>query len=205
MAPASPSVEESDTLPLVVRVLDRAGDSVPGAVATLIVLDTAALRVDSAGVGVIGRVPATAARVVASSGNLRSDPLSIRVLAAADSIGATGSAVLTVAAADSQSGPLATAVLDLTTTPGEATPLSGRPVRYSIAFPGFADLASATAVFGNDSLAATVLTAAGGTTSVVVKRRGVAQPDSAVILASAVRGTGATVPGSPVRFVVRFQ
>jgi hypothetical protein len=143
--------------------------------------------------------------VVAASGNLRSDPLSIRVLAAADSIGATGSAVLTVAAADSQSGPLATAVLDLTTTPGEATPLSGRPVRYSIAFPVFADLASATAVLGNDSLAATVLTAAGGTTSVVVKRRGAAQPDSAVVLATAVRGAGATVPGSPVRFVVRFQ
>jgi hypothetical protein len=205
VAPASPSVEESDTLPLVVRVLDRAGDSVPGAVVTLIVLDTAALRVDSAGVGVIGRVPATAARVVASSGNLRSDPLSIRVLAAADSIGATGSVTLTVAAADSQSGPLATAVLDLTTTPGQAAPLSGRPVRYSIVFPAFADLASATAVLGNDSLAATVLTATGGTTSVVVKRRGAAQPDSAVVLASAVRGTGATVPGSPVRFVVRFQ
>jgi len=198
-------VEESDTLPLVVRVLDRAGDSVPGAVVTLIVLDTAALRVDSTGVGVIGRVPATAARVVAVTGSLRSDPLSIRVLAAADSIGTTGSPALTVAAADSQSGPLATAVLDLTTTPGQAAPLSGRPVRYSIVFPAFAGLAAATAVLGNDSLAATVLTAAGGTTSVLVKRRGAAQPDSAVVLASAVRGTGATVPGSPVRFIVRFQ
>lgn len=205
MAPASPSVEESDTLPLVVRVLDRAGDSVPGAVVTLIILDTAALRVDSAGAGVIGRVPAAAARVVAAAGNLRSDPLSIRVLAAADSIGPTGSAVLTVAAADSQSGPLAAAVQDLTTTPGQAAPLGGRPVRYSIVFPAFADLASATAVLGNDSLAATVLTAAGGTASVVVKRRGATQPDSAVVLASAVRGTGVSVPGSPVRFVVRFQ
>jgi hypothetical protein len=205
VAPASPSVEESDTLPLVVRVLDRAGDSVTGAVVTLIVLDTAALRVDSAGVGVIGRVPATAARVVAFSGALRSDPLSIRVLAAADSIGATGVVALTVAAADSQSGPLATAVLDLTTTTGQAAPLSSRPVRYSIVFPVFVDLSSATAVLGNDSLDATVLTATGGTTSVVVKRRGAAQPDSAVVLASAVRGTGATVTGSPVRFVVRFQ
>lgn len=205
MTQANPSVEEYDTLPLVVRVLDRAGEAIAGAPVALLVLDTAALAVDSPGVGVIGRAPATAARVVAASGNLRSDPLTVRVLAAADSLGGTGSSALTVAAADSQSGPLATAVLDLTTTPGQAVPLSGRPVRYSIVFPAFAGLASATAVLGNDSLAATVLTAAGGTTSVVVKRRGAAQPDSAVVLASAVRGTGATVPGSPVRFVVRFQ
>lgn len=198
-------MEEQDTLPLTVRVLDRAGDTVPGAAIVLYVLDTAALGVDSAGMGVIGRAPAATARVVAGSGSLRSDPLSVRVLPAADSLRATGSSALTVAAADSQSGPLATAVLDLTTTPGQSAPLGGRPVRFTLEFPAFAGPASATAVLGNDSLAETVLTAVAGTASVVVKRKGAAQPDSAVVLARAVRGTGASVPGSPVRFVVRFQ
>lgn len=192
-------------MPLVIRVLDRAGDEIADASITLIALDTAALAVDSAGVGVIGRVPAASARVVAVSGGLRSDPLVVRVVPAADTLKAGDPSALTVAAADSQSGPLAASVFDLTTTPGQSAALSGRPVHFTIVYPGFADLASATAVLGNDSLAATVFTAATGAAAVVVKRRGPAQPDSAVVLASAVRGSGVTVPGSPVRFVVRFQ
>lgn len=196
-----------DTFALIVRVLDRAGDVVPGAAIVLEVLDTAYLRVDSAGVGVIGRAPTPSsamARIVAVSGSLRSDPLAFRVLPAADTLSGPTSSVLTVAAADSQSGPLATTVLDLTTTPGTPAPLTGRPVRYTLAFPVYADLASARVVLANDSLGATALTVS-GTASIAVKRKGTPQPDSAVVLASAVRGSGSAVPGSPVRFVVRFQ
>jgi hypothetical protein len=141
---------------------------------------------------------------VAVSGSLRSDPLALRVLPAADTLKGPASSALAVAAADSQSGPLTTTVQDLTTTPGTPAPLTGRPVRYTLVYPAYADLASARAVLANDSLAATVLTAA-GTASVTVKRRGAPQPDSAVVLATAVRGSGVAVPGSPVRFVVRFQ
>jgi hypothetical protein len=205
-APSNPSVEELDTFALVVRVLDRAGDTVRGAIVVLEVLDTAYLRVDSAGLGVIGRAPTpggTTARVVAVSGGLRSDPLAFRVVPAADSLAGPASGVLSVLAADSQSGPLTTTVLDLTTTPGTPAPLTGRPVRYTLVYPAYADLVSARVVLSNDSLGATALTVSGAA-SVVVKRRGTPQPDSAVVLAGAVRGSGSAVPGSPVRFVVRF-
>jgi len=190
-----------------VRVLDRAGDYVSGAVVTLEVLDTTYLAVDGTGLGLIGRVPTvTTARVVAVSGSLRSDPVAFRVLPAADTIRGPTTTALTVAAADSQSAPLTTTLADLTTTAGTSAPLGARPVLYTLVFPAYADIASARALLSNDSLAATVLTASGtGSAAVVVKRRGTPQPDSAVVLATAVRGSGATVPGSPVRFVVRFQ
>ena len=201
-------MEELDTLAVTVRVLDRGGDYVSGAVAALEVLDTAYLAVDGTGLGLIGRAPtptSTTARVVALSGSLRSDPVAFRVLPAADTLRGPTASELTVAAADSASGPLTTTVVDLTTTPGTSAPLGVRPVRYTLVFPAYADLASARAVLSNDSLAATVLTASTGSAAVAVKRRGTPQPDSAVVLATAVRGSGATVPGSPVRFVVRFQ
>jgi len=206
-AVSNPTVEELDTFALTVRVLDRGGDVIADPTVVLVVLDTAYLRVDSAGLGVIGRAPTPTsgtARIVAVSGSLRSDPLGFRVLPAADTLTGPATSVVSVAAADSQSGPLATTVLDLTTTPGTPALLAGRPVRYTLVYPAYAGPASARAVLANDSLGATVLTV-GGTASVVVKRRGTPQPDSAVVLASAVRGSGSAVPGSPVRFVVRFQ
>lgn len=206
-APTSPSVEEGDTLLLTVRVLDRAGDVVTDAPVVLAVLDTAYLLVDSANLGVIGRAPtsgSTTARLVAVSGALRSDPLGIRVLAAADTLKGSPTTALTVAAADSQSGLLSVTMQDLTTTPGTPVALTGRSVRFTLTSPAYADLASARAVLSNDSLGATVLTAS-GTASVTVKRRQSPQPDSVVMTASAIRGNGTVVPGSPVRFVVRFQ
>ena len=203
---SGPYVEVNDTLPLEVRVLDRAGDSVPGAAVTLVVLDTAYLAVDSARRAVVGRAAAAAARVVAVSAGLRSDPLAIKVVTGhADSLALAGPSTLTVAAADSVSAALVVSVLDLTTQPGGATPLGERSVTFGIVEPVFADAASATAVLTNNSLSRTAATGSGGTASVTVKRRGAAQPDSVVVHAAAARGTGAALRGSPVRFVVRFQ
>ncbi len=205
MTDAGPSVEEHDTLRLTVRVLDRAGDSLPGAPVRLIALDTLYLRVDSADQAVIGLRDTTVARVVAVSGSLRSDPLVIQVLATADTIEATGALADTVAAGDSVSGPLAVTLLDLHTVVGQPKPLSNRQVTFTLAEPAFADLGTATAVLSNDSLVQIAATGAGGSASVTVKRKGAGQPDSVVVLARAVRATGGAVPGSPVRFVVRFQ
>jgi hypothetical protein len=202
--PASPSIEQHDTLRLVVRVFDRGGDSIPGAAIRLAVLDTALLAVDSADQAVVGLNPGSPARVVALSGNLHSDPLTIVVLARADSVAATGATVDTLAESDSASAPLAVTVLDLHSVPGTATPLPARTVTFAIVLPAFASPGSATAVLANDSLVATATTAASGVASVRVKRKGAVQPDSVVVQAAARRASGASIPGSPVRFVVHF-
>jgi hypothetical protein len=203
-APASLSLEEHDTLRLVVRVFDRGGDSLPGAPIALAVIDTALLALDSADQAVVGRVPGTNARVVALSGRLRSDPLALVVLARADSIGPVGATADTLAATDTASAPLSVTLLDLHTVPGTPTPLGGRTVTFAIVAPTFASLDSATAVLGNDSLAARATTSAAGVASVIVKRKGAAQPDSVVVQATAHRASGAVIAGSPVQFVVRF-
>jgi len=199
-------VEVNDTLRLVVRILDRAGDSVPGAPVSLVVIDTASLGLDSAHNAVFGRAPATSAKVVAVSGSLRSDPLSLRVPAGhADSLAASGPSALSVGASDSLSGSLTVTVLDLTTTPGTAAPLGERPVRFAIVHPAYANRDSAKATLRSDSLGQSVTTTAAGTAATTVKRRGAGQPDSVVVEASVRRSSGAAIRGSPVRFVVRFQ
>jgi hypothetical protein len=204
---ANPFVEVNDTLPLVVRVLDRAGDSIAGAPVSLVVIDTASLGLDSAHNAVIGRAPATSAKVVAVSGSLRSDPLSLRVPSGhADSLAVIGPSALSVGATDSLSGSLTVTVLDLTTTPGTAAPLGERPVRFAIVQPAYVSRDSAKAVLRNDSLGQTVTTiTASGTAAATVKRKGAGQPDSVVVEASVRRSSGAAVRGSPVRFIVRFQ
>jgi hypothetical protein len=203
-----PFVEVGDTLPLHVRVLDRAGDSIPGAPVQLVVLDTTKLLVDGSGLAVIGldTTGAGAARVVAVSGRLRSSPFSIRVpVGHADSLVPTGVGVDTVASADSVSAPFTVAVLDLTTTPGSADSLPDRPVRFTIVDPVFGAADTATVRLPDDSLGQTVLTGTSGTASVTVKRKRGLQPDSVVVQAVATRSSGAALPGSPVRFVVFFS
>ncbi len=197
-------MEEGDTLRLVVRVFDRGGDSIPGAAVRLVVLDTLLLAVDSADQAVVGRKPGAGARVVAISGVLQSDPLAVAVLAIADSVGPSGATVDTLATTDSASAPLTVGLYDLHSAPGTPTPLGGRRISYAIVLPLFASRDSATAVLGNDSLTATALTASTGLAAMTVKRKGATQPDSVVVEATARRASGAVVPGSPVRFVVRF-
>ena len=72
------SIAANDTVPVPVRVLNRAGDSIPGAPVVLTSLNPDTLGVDSAGRSVIGLLPGPA-RIVARSGPLASSPYSIRV------------------------------------------------------------------------------------------------------------------------------
>ena len=205
MPPADPFVEVGDTLRLHVRVLDRGGDTIPATGARLAVIDTAYLTLDSADLAVIGRATTSAARVVALAGKLRSDPYSINVPAGhADSLALAGPAADTLGPEDSVSTGLRVTMLDLTTTPGSAAPLSGRPVRFVIVQPAFRP-DTATVRLADDSLTQTVLTDATGTATATVRRRRGTQPDSVVVQALARRSSGAALRGSPVTFVVRFQ
>ncbi|MDO8665997.1 MAG: hypothetical protein Q7J79_05255 [Gemmatimonadales bacterium] len=74
-APDTVAVDSSVFIP--VRVLNRAGDSIPGAPIALTSLDTLT-RIDSTGRFVIGLFPGPA-RIVAVSGSLRSSPFRITV------------------------------------------------------------------------------------------------------------------------------
>ena len=75
---APDSLAVNDTAFVPVRVLNRAGDSIPGAPVVLTSLTPDTLGVDTAGQAVIGRLPGPG-RLVARSGPLTSNPLLIRV------------------------------------------------------------------------------------------------------------------------------
>jgi hypothetical protein len=204
------SVEAQDTVIVGVRVLDRAGDTIPGAPVRVVSLNPDTVGVDSAlAFGLIGLTPNATGRVVAIADNLQSDPLSVAVLVRADSLALVGSASDTVAAADSVSDSLAVQLQDRHTDTTQVVGLTLRQVTFAIVAPVFDSLGAATATLANDSLTAVVLTGAGPPTGVAimhVRRRGPPpQPDSVVVEARVRRASGVSVPGSPVRFVVYFQ
>jgi hypothetical protein len=199
-------VEEFDTVPLGVRVLDRAGDTIAGAPVQVVSLNPDTLKVDTLPLRLIGIQPGPA-RLLAFSGSLHSNPLTVTVVRAPDSLArASGSAATdTVPAKDSTSAPLAVQLLDLRTDTTQALGLTGYAIAFAVLYPAFANPAAATVKLSNDSLSDTVITS-GGVASVVVKRRGAPLlPDSVVVRASVARANGTAVRGSPVVFIVRFQ
>lgn len=72
------SMHVGDTVVLRVRVLNRAGDSIPGAPIVLFSENPDTMGVDSARFAVIAKIVGTG-RVVARSGTLPSDPLPIPI------------------------------------------------------------------------------------------------------------------------------
>jgi len=207
------SLEEYDTLTPHARVLDGHGDSVAATIVwatgdtapILTVLDSLTGRTVATRIGQTGRL-------LARSDRLISNAVSIRTLAAADTLFATGAKVDTVALpADSVSDSLKVQVADTikSASGGDSltVPLAGRPVVYSITYP--APAGSVTLVT-NDSTHSpattdTVTTGPAGVAFVKVRLLGVPVPDSVVIEAIARRAVGDTVPGSPATFVVRFR
>jgi len=203
------TVQEFDTVPIDVRVRNRAGDTIPGASVQVVSFAPDTLAVDTQPLALIGVRPGHA-RVIASSGGLQSDPLVVTVARAPDSLAlpAAGVDTFTVASTDTASAPLTVDLLDLRTDTTQALGLTGYPVVFAIVSPSFATAAAATVVLGSDSLPALAdtVTTSGGLASVRVFRHGPPpQPDSVLVQASARRANGAVVRGSPIQFVVRFQ
>jgi len=203
-------LEQDDTLRVGVIVLDRAGDSVPGAKVRLLSLDPDTVAVDSVTFAITGVRPGTG-RVIALSGSLQSAPLLITVLDTPDSLKLVSPAVDTVPASDSVSAALTAQILDThsdTVPQGLSWGTIGDTVRFAIVYPVFDSLAVASVTLGNDSLAAAVVTstATPGVASAVVRRNGPPpQPDSVVVQATARRAVGTALAGSPIQFIVRFQ
>jgi hypothetical protein len=209
---APDSVEEFDTLVPRARVLSGHGDSL-GVPVHWSSPDTT-IRVDSLTGKTVVVLPGLTGRLLASAGGLVSNPLTIRTLAAADTMFPAGPTVDTtsiagVTALDSLSDSLKVGIVDTTIT-GTGTsvvPLAGRPVVYRLLHPA----AGAVTLVTNDTAHTLADSVAG-----VSNAQGVAAakvrmllpdtlPDSVVVLASARRAVGTTLAGSPATFVVRFR
>ncbi|PYP79249.1 MAG: hypothetical protein DMD25_05740 [Gemmatimonadetes bacterium] len=213
---APDSLEEYDTITPHARLLDGRGDPVAATIAWSLPdsADTVALTLIDTNTGTITvNHTGLTGRLLARSGGFVGNPVSIRTLAAADTLFATSlSTVDTVALpADSVSDSLKVEVADTIESAsggGSLTVgLAGRPVLYSITepvSPGPVTLVT------NDSTHSpvttdTVTTGASGIAFVKVRLLGPPVPDSVVVQAIARRAGGDTVPGSPVSFVVRFR
>jgi len=213
---APDSLEEYDTITPHARLLDGHGDSVAATIVWSLAdsADTVALTlIDTTTGSITVNHTGLTGRLLASAGPFVSNPVSIRTLAAADTLVATsGSTVDTVALpADSVSDSLKVEVADTikSASGGDSltVALAGRPVVYSItdpASPGPVTLVtndSAHSLVTTD----TVTTGVSGIAFVKVRLLGSPVPDSVVVRAIARRAVGDTVPGSPVTFVVRFR
>jgi hypothetical protein len=80
-------------------------------------------------------------------------------------------------------------------------------VVYQVTFPAFATADDRTVEFENSSLTITPTTSSTGSPlpgPKLRKRAGATPPDSAVVEANVYRPSGPAIPGSPVRFIVRF-
>jgi hypothetical protein len=208
---APDSLEEFDTLVPHARLLRGGGDSAQTTVFWF-TPDTT-ISVDSVTGRTTVRQSGQSGRLIARGAGLISNPLSIRTLAAADTVFPARPTLDTVdiagfTALDSLSDSLKIEIADTVTAAAGGSaivPLAGRPVVYTIVHPSVAGpvtLDTGHAVVTTD----TAPSNGAGIASVKVRLLGPDTiPDSVVVVASARRAVGTTVPGSPDTFVVRFR
>lgn len=215
LSPRAVTLEEGDSVLLEARALDIDGnvlEEAPVVWETLTpVTDSmpAGIALDSATGLVVATRPGTFA-VRARVEELPTEPVTVQVTPAADSLAADVDTALTVDTTATASGPLRVRVLDLTTADSTLR-LGGQPVTWQIVAPAL-DSAAPTVVLtltaaadpGEDPFRAGATTGPDGTAAVFARRQGAGQPDSVIVEATASRAVGTPVPGSPVRFVVHF-
>lgn len=202
--PTSLDLEAGATLQLTARALDRAGSELAVPINwrtpdTTILVEAATGRVTGLIGGETGRVQA----VVGERDPLVSDFLTLRILAGADTMYVVGDSVLSVALAAPESAPLVVRVESLR-PPG---PLAGRSLIYRLVHPVFSDPAARTVEFSGGRLADTATTSTEGVPQAAVRllrRAGLIAADSTVVQVTAARAGGAPVPGSGLRFHIRF-
>ena len=198
---SNPVVEIGDTFPLIARALNQDGDSI-AAVLIWRTLDTALLFVDPTTGNISGKKVGTPARIQVASGNLTSDFVSFSVVPFAESLQVIPPDSARVAVTDTSSAPLV-AELDTINPTG---PLPGRLIFYDL-----------TTIFGLSGDTASLV---GGVmqTSVATNSLGqpvapvyvriipsLPRPDSVLVVVSAFRPSGDSIPGSGQRFIVRFD
>ena len=200
IAGGNPIVEIGDTFQLTARALNQDGDSV-AAVMVWRTLDTGLVFLDSL-TGQISGKKVGPARIQVKSGTLTSDIVSFSVVPFAEQLQIIPPDSARVALADTASVALVTE-LDTITPTG---PLPGRQIIYDL-----------TTIFGQQgdtvslsggSMSLSVATGALGQPTVSIYVRTIPsqpRPDSVLVLVSALRPSGDSIPGSGQRFIVRFD
>jgi len=188
IVPDSGRVEVLDTLRPHARALNGRGDSTAAQIIWS-ALDTTLQVADSLAGVFVGRAPGPG-RIQARAGSLVSNPVTITVVAALDSIRVTGPD--TVVVTDSLSDSLQ---IQAYATPGGST--AGRTIILTITFP----LGAPGLTLVPDD---TVRTSTSGLAVFQVRASGITRPDTVVVSASAQHANGTPVPGSPLTFVVEF-
>jgi len=195
--PDSGRVEVTDTFRPRGRALNGLGDSVQAQLVWSS-LDTTLEVLDSTTGASLAAVMGTA-RLQARSGNLFSNQQTVQVLARLDSMAAAGSTRDTLdvtptgSPVDSLSNPLKIATFAF----GGAA-ATRRVVYAAITYP---DTVPAVTLLPRD----TVLTATDGTAAVQLRLHAGPLPDSVVVTATMRKFHGASLPGSPVIFVVEIK
>lgn len=201
--PAVSQLEVGDSLQMLARALDAAGEEVPDATVWWTTPDTT-VRVDSAGGWVVPIDPGLQGRVLARSGSLISGTTTFNLLARADTLVLAYPADTTLPAGVLTSGPLDARVESF----DPAGPLANRNLIYEVVEPVFPDPGLRTVELSTGALLDTLETGAtGGPTGPVELRVVVGQqaPASAVVEFRSSRFRGAEpVPGSGQRTTIRF-
>lgn len=166
------------------------------------VLDTTA-TMDSTTGRLTGRTPGTA-RVVARALDLYSSTATFTIVPRVDTVVRVSPASLTVGPADSVSPDLSTRLEAGT----PRAPVAGRRLVYAVVSPTFADTAQRTVEFQAGGLVTVPRSSGTGTPQPMPRLRripGRKAPDSAIVEVAAYRPSGGpAVPGSGLRFIVRF-
>ena len=195
--PDSGRVEVTDTFRPRGRALNGLGDSVQAQLVWSS-LDTTLEVLDSTTGASLAAVMGTA-RLQARSGNLFSNQQTVQVLARLDSMAAAGSTrdTLDVTPTDSTVDSLSNPLKIATFAFGGAA-ATRRVVYAAITYP---DTVPAVTLLPRD----TVLTATDGTAAVQLRLHAGPLPDSVVVTATMRKFHGASLPGSPVIFVVEIK
>jgi len=194
-------VEVGQTITLRARALDARGDSVAATITWTTPDTTVILTPDGQ---LTGRTGGTTARVQAQAGSLASDFVTVTVIPRPDTLVIAGDSVLAVAAGVTASAPLLASLRSFQ----PAGPLAGRTITYTVTAPVFGDPSQRTVELTGGGLTLAAVTGADGTPSPPVtldRVAGQTAPDSAIVTVAATTATGAAVPGSGQRFIVRFQ
>ncbi len=204
--PEPATVEVGDTIQLTAVALDRNGEPVDANIVWR--TSDSTISVDSTAGLVTGVVANQTGRVQASETTLSSQPITLSVLAAADSL-AVPPDTLIVAEGEAASPPLAAMVLSRSDTAASGfIPASGTRMIFSITAPAFPDPAARTVELPGGVLADTLPSDATGLAlpDVTVNRvTGQTAPDTVRVTVGALHRSGKTVAGSGQVIIVVFQ
>lgn len=204
--PEPAAVEVGDTIQLSARALDRNGDSV----AAQIVWRTAdtTIAVDSVTGRVTGVVAGLTGRVQAAETSLISQPITLTVTGAADTLAVPADTLIVLADAPASAAIRAAVLSRSDTAVSGFVPAQGVRMIVGIVSPAFGDVAARTVELPGGVLVDTLVTGPDGlpAPAVTVNRiSGRTAPDTVRLSIAARHRSGTTVAGSDQQIILLFQ